>query len=52
MAFLPRRAGRRSGLMPKVSLPSSGLGWLMMLVASAIGFLAGYFFLRLVGGRA
>jgi hypothetical protein len=36
--------------MPRVSLPTTLAGWLIMLVASAIGFLAGFAFLRLAGG--
>ena len=35
--------------MPRVALPTTPLGWLTMLAAATVGFLAGYLFLRVLG---
>jgi hypothetical protein len=37
--------------MPKAQLPSSPQGWLVALIASLVGFMAGFLTIALLGGR-
>lgn len=36
--------------MPRAQLPTTLAGWLVALGAGIVGFLAGFVFLRLIGG--